>query len=331
MHRLWVTLCLLLLSPILLVVAGGGDIAFNKPQIRLTTTFLDFDARIMDHWGNGGGKNGNIPRNARHPFPGRAFGGGKRKDIRGTRAFGSGYPYGTVNRSTIARRPFPYGVWPLYWDQNFMDADEYGPKYDAFRPGGFVASVPLRTTTEHFNVTDEEVYYAIGDRESLLFLMISFVTECHVTPAWPSRFDPSSPNAPIKLENVIQYFRASSFALASPAYNNTFARTPSRFDTMKNSTRLSEFMEYSPFRKCVDGVTENALAIMNPPPGRTELDEFVRALMYAGVFIVIGILLFLAYAYRVVHHLRSRFQRWLYGDRERVRLARPERENELLY
>ncbi|KAG8810950.1 hypothetical protein FRC17_002692 [Serendipita sp. 399] len=255
----------------------GGNTQFIKPQIRVTTTFADFNARIMDQWGGGGGKWVKISKDSKHPFEGRTFGGAKRKEIRGTRAFGSGYPYGATNQSTIARRHFPFGVWPLYWDQNFMDADEYGPQYDAIRPGGFLAIVPLRGTTEYFNVTDDEVYYAIGDRESLLPLMVSYVTWCHVLPAWPSRFDPKSPNATIKLENVIQYFRASSFALASPAYINTLAR--SSISDTKESTPLPDVIEYSIFRKCVDGVTANALAILNKPPDTTITNRIISGRM----------------------------------------------------
>ncbi|KAG8761984.1 hypothetical protein FRC15_008735, partial [Serendipita sp. 397] len=212
MHLLWVFFFLqaLVVFPTVLVNAAGT--VFVKPQVRITTTFTNFHARIMDHWGGGGGEFDWISLYSNHPFKGRTFGGAKRKEIRGTRAFGSGYPYGAGNQSTVAGRPFPFGVWPLYWDQNFMNSSEYGSQYDAIRPGGFLAYVPLRTTQPYFNVTDSEIYYAIGDQESLLFIMISYVTSCHVVPAWPSRFDPTSTNSTVKLENVIQYFRASSFA-----------------------------------------------------------------------------------------------------------------------
>ncbi|KAG8843684.1 hypothetical protein FRC20_003768 [Serendipita sp. 405] len=273
----------LIVSPALLVNAAGT--MFVRPQIRVTTTFADFDARIMDHWGGGGGKFVKISKDAEHPFQGRTFGGAKRKEIGGTRAFGSGYPYGGGNQSTVAGRPFPFGTWPLYWDQNFMNSSEYGPQYDAIRPGGLVMHVPLRTNPSHFNVTDSEVYYAIGDRDSLLLVMISYVTWCHVTPAWPSKFDPTLPNSTVKLENVVQYFRASSFALASPAYNNTFARI-SNSDTM-DSTPLPEFMEYSPFRECIDHVTRSALAIMNKPPDITVVTNVIIVFTSAG-WIILG-------------------------------------------
>ncbi|KAG8845404.1 hypothetical protein FRB91_001821, partial [Serendipita sp. 411] len=140
MRLLWAGLAIQLLGSAPVLVTGGGT-KFTKPQVRLTTTFADFNARIMDHWE-------------------AEEGGAKRNEIRGTRAFGSGYPYGVSNQTTIARRPFPFGVSPLYWDQNFMDVDEYGPQYDAIRLGGFIASVPLGTTTQQFNVMSDEMYYA---------------------------------------------------------------------------------------------------------------------------------------------------------------------------
>ncbi|KAG8775589.1 hypothetical protein FRC15_000442 [Serendipita sp. 397] len=326
MYTLWVvfTLQALLLSPSLV---NAGGMTFTKPQIRVTTTFSDFDARIMDHWGEGGGKWAKV--SPRHPFAGRTFGGAKREEIRGTRAFGSGYPYGTGNHSTIARRPFPFGVWPLYWDQNFMNADEYGPHYDVVRPGGFIAYIPLRTSKAHFNVTDDEVYYAVGDRESLLPLMVSYVTWCHVTPAWPSRLNPSLPNATIKLENVVQYFRGSSFALASPGYNNTFARTTN--SETKESTPLPGFMEYSPFRKCVDSVTENALAIMNTIPGETGVDRFVDALALGNVVVVGSMVIALGMIGALLLQMRKRFQLYLYGDPLLVQQARQNRQAEIQY
>ncbi|KAG8821658.1 hypothetical protein FRC19_007467 [Serendipita sp. 401] len=326
MHALWVLFVFqaLFLSPAL-VNAGGKT--FTRPQVRVTTTFKDFNARIMDHWGGGGGQWTKVSLG--HPFAGRFFGGAKRQEIRGTRAFGSGYPYGTDSISTISGRPFPFGVWALYWDQNFMGGGEYGPQYDAIRPGGFIASVPLRTTTKHFNVTDDEVYYAIGDRESLLPLMVSYVTWCHVTPAWPSKFDPSLPNATTKLENVVQYFRGSSFALASPGYNNTFARTTN--SETKESTLLPDFMEYSPFRKCVDNVTESALAIVNKPPGATSVDKFISVLAIGNMIVVCPMIFILVFIGALLSVWRASFQVWLYGDPLLIQQARENRQVEMRY
>ncbi|KAG8821657.1 hypothetical protein FRC19_007466 [Serendipita sp. 401] len=328
MHPCWmlVVFYALIAYPIL---GANASTIFIKPQIRVTTTFADFDARIMDHWGGGGGKRVQISKDSKHPFEGRTFGGAKRKEIRGTRAFGSGYPYGTGNQSTIARRPFPFGVWPLYWDQNFMEADEYGPLYDAIRPGGLVASVPLRTTPAHFNVTENEVYYAIGDRESLLPLMISYVTWCHVTPAWPFRFDPTATNATVKLENVMQYFRGSSFALATPMYSNSFARIPDSSTT--ESSPLPELVEHSPFRKCLDGVTENALAITNKPPTGPIADILI--IVFTSTWLInLGAVVMILYALVGILY-------WIRGcifpdpaiERRRLEAAREARRQETTY
>ncbi|KAG8806745.1 hypothetical protein FRC17_004831, partial [Serendipita sp. 399] len=163
-----------LLQFFILVNIVSASYVFNKPQVRVTTTFTDFHARIMDQWGGGGGKFVKISSDSHHPFQERTLGGAKRKEIQGSRTFGSGYPYGATDPLTVAGRPFPFGTWPLWWNQQFMGSDEYGPRLDAIRPGVFIVSVSLRTTKEYFNVTDDEVYYAIGDRESILPLLVSY-------------------------------------------------------------------------------------------------------------------------------------------------------------
>ncbi|KAG8818919.1 hypothetical protein FRB91_009062 [Serendipita sp. 411] len=308
------------------VGTASATYAFNKPQVRVTTTFADFHARIMDQWGEGGGKFVKISKDSHHPFEGRTFGGAKRREIRGSRAFGSGYSYGSGNHSTIARRPFPFGTWPLWWDQDFMESSEYGPHMDAIRPGGLLVLVPLRTTREHFNVTDEEVYYAIGDRESMLPLLISYVTWCHVVPVWPSKFDPTLSNSLVKLENVIQYFRASSFALASPAYNNRFARQSM---TEGTSSPLPDLIEYSLFRRCVDDVTYHALAIMNRPPELTPLGRFVRALTVAPIFLPFAVFVALALIFHAIAVLR--LWMWEYMFPERMDRFRAARQSEFPY
>jgi hypothetical protein len=175
-----------------------------------------FDARIVQGWSGGGCEIWTIQTDSNHPFAGREFGSADRSTLKGTQIFESGYPYGNVDNSTIAGRPFPYGLWPIYWGNNITGSDEYGAALDGLRPGGQLATIPLKTQTQYYNVTDGETYYLIGDRDSVLFMMISLVTSCHVAPTWPSKFDPGSPNSIFKPESVIQYYRASSFALVYP-------------------------------------------------------------------------------------------------------------------
>ncbi|CCA75115.1 hypothetical protein PIIN_09099 [Serendipita indica DSM 11827] len=265
----------------------------NKPQIRATTSFANFDARIMDHWGGGGGATWTISNDSVHPFVGRQFGGAKRKQIAGTRAFGSGYPWDSDNAATLSGRGFPFGTWPIWWGNDFMGTDEYNSTKDTIRPGGQLVTAPvqlIKAGSPFTNATEDEMYYILGDTQSVTFMMISFVTWCHVKPAWPTKFDPLSPNTPIRLENVFQYYRASSFALASTLYNNTFART-----SIANSTESSPLpaqVEYSDYRQCVDSVISNALPVMNKPPLVQK-----KSVTYGIIFGILGIPMLLTAGY----------------------------------
>jgi hypothetical protein len=86
----------------------------NTPQIFVTNSLVKFDAQIVERSSNGGGSPWDISNDTNHPFAGRQFGGAERRDLNGTQIFGSGYPYGNGNRTTIAGRPFPFGLWPIY-------------------------------------------------------------------------------------------------------------------------------------------------------------------------------------------------------------------------
>jgi len=257
--------CLIILIIQFAAPALSGKVKVNNnPQIQVTTTFEAFNARIMDAWSGGGGGQWQIQNDSFHPFAGRAFGGATRKSIKGTGVFGSGYPYGGTDNSTVSGRPFPFGVWPIYWGDNFMGSDEYGPQYDGFRPGGQLVTIQVKSQPNHGNITENDIYYTVGDRDSSLAIMVSFVTWCNAVPAWPTKFQPTSPNSTVQIENVINYYRASTFALASTNYNNTFARNATT--DPNGSTPLPDTIKYSQFWQCLDGVVSNALIIMNQPP-----------------------------------------------------------------
>jgi hypothetical protein len=211
----------------------------------------------ISSWSGGGGSPQQITADSNYPFAGRQFGGGTRSTIRGTRAFGSGYPYGVTDNSTIAGRPFPYGVWPIYWGNNITGSDEYGPGLDPIRPGGPLVIQAI------VNSTSNETYYHITDRDTALAIMTSFVTWCHVTPAWPTIYEPGNSTNTIGIENVIQYYRASSYALAVEAYNNTRALNSSTDTSNADFDPLPDFVTNSTFRQCLDGVIANALPIID--------------------------------------------------------------------
>lgn len=274
----------------LLIHLISHQVHANDPQIFVTTALVNFDARIVQAWSGGGGDRWTITNDSNYPFAGREFGAADRWTLKGTQTFGSGYPYGNVDNSTIAGRPFPYGLWPLYWGNNITGSDEYGPALDGIRPGGQLVTIPLKTEDGTFNITEGEMYHIIGDRDSATFMMISLVTSCHVTPAWPSKFDPTSPNSTVKMENVVHYYRASSFALASPGYNNTFAHGNTNTESTE-STPITDNMLYSEFHKCLDDVILNALPIMNwpPEPSNTLGDTMGIVFGILGIPILVGI------------------------------------------
>ncbi|CAG7851163.1 SubName: Full=Uncharacterized protein {ECO:0000313/EMBL:CCA75114.1} [Serendipita indica DSM 11827] len=246
---------------LVLQFASAGSVRVqNKPQVRVTTAFVNLDARIMDQWGRGGGDAWTIADDSHHPFVGREFGGAKRRDIRGSNAFGSGYTYGVKDKSVVSGRAFPFGTWPLYWADNFMNSTtECGPHLDAVRPGGHLSIVTLSSTKGQSYSSHDEVYYAIGDSQSLLAILVSYVTWCHANLAWPTRFDPLAPNATVKMENVLQYYRASSFALASLSFTNPQARNVS-YD---GAYTIPDSIKHSGFWQCLDSTTASALPIMN--------------------------------------------------------------------
>lgn len=146
-----------------------------------------------------------------------------------------------------------------------MGSDEYGPHLDPIRPGGLLVVQPVTSTTKEWStLTSEETYWIVTDRDTNLAIMTSIVTWCRATPMWPTIFDPET--SPVKLENVFQYYRASSFALAFKGYNNTFAREPNTGATIEQSTPLPDVLKTSQFLQCVDGVIMDALPIVDGPP-----------------------------------------------------------------
>ncbi|KAG8805419.1 hypothetical protein FRC17_005528, partial [Serendipita sp. 399] len=253
----------------------------TPPTFQLVYTLNEFDVRNISSWSGGDGPRTTIPNNTAHPFPGREFGGGKRSQMRGTRAFGSGYPYGANDPNTIAGRPFPFGTWPLWWGNNTKGSDEYGPELDGIRPGGQLVVHPVSTTLEFYNVSADETYYLFADRESSFAMMTSLVAGCHAISVWPVVYDPVNGNETqqIKIENVLQYYRASSFALAYKGYNNTFALNTTTEAGYDQSSPLPEVVRYSDFYKCIDRVLADGIPIVDRPKMKS------KAGMIAGIVI----------------------------------------------
>ena len=150
-------------------------------------------------------------------------------------------------------------------------------------------NVELFSTDKRWNNTNEERYYLIGDIDSVISITASMVDWCHAVPKWPSSFAPLANNS-LRPENVLQYYRSSSFALAFRGYNNSFALPPLNTSTNllhEQSSSLPDLVQYSPFLKCINETTASALPILDGWDLPTTEDKkvgMVVGLTILGVF-----------------------------------------------
>jgi hypothetical protein len=278
--------------------------------------------RSANYFSSGGGSRAVTPPGS--VFSGREYGGGDRSEVLGTRGYGSGYPYTSSSIHTtgfgVAGQPFPFGFWPLYW-AGHGNSSEYGGNstVDAQRPGGEQVLVQLvPNITGNWNTTTaingvNESYWMVGDDQSVMTLL-SILIDPHNTSLYgcsvqnttatitPFNFNTSSDPTPVEFENVIQWYRASSFALAFQGYTNAYALPPLN-DTAglgwNDSTPLPTALEYSPFLQCINSTITAALPILDsdspdPPtttdPSTTPDPDFATDLLTPGQIagIVIG-------------------------------------------
>lgn len=277
------------------------------------------EGQAMSAWGGGGGPHGKVPTGSgmnalNNTFGGREFGGGDRNTIFGTREYGSGYPYGADGAnptSSIAGRPFPYGVWPISWGPGYLGGDEFhGDDMDMIRPGGPLAVVRVGTTdtTKWPGISQDEVYDMIGDKESISFMMADLVDWCHATPQWPKRLVITGNTTRMpRPENVIQYYRASSFALAFSGYNSSVGSTAGSRYSFDQTPPLPSGISNSAFLKCLNETISIALPIMDAydPPG----DEGLTGGQIAGI--VIGSIFGAALAVIVFSWIKETWEKWI--------------------
>ncbi|KAG8829095.1 hypothetical protein FRC17_007142, partial [Serendipita sp. 399] len=108
-------------------------------------------------------------------------------------------------------------------------------------------------------------------------------------------YDPVNGNKTqqIKIENVVQYYQASSFVLAYKVYNNTFALSTTTEAGYDQRSLLPEVVCYSDFYKCIDRVLADGIPIVD----RTKKKN--KAGMIAGI--VIGSVAFIFLADGLAH------------------------------
>jgi hypothetical protein len=288
------------------IAEAGKNLQFRIPTTLSTATYDNWVSRKVSAWSDGGGPKHTIASDVGHPFGGRAIGGGNRKDIYGTRIFGSGYPAGyeasNPSNSSVAGRGFPYGTWPISWG-TYHGGEEYStPDVAVIRPGGQLATAQVSTTdtSKWPGASPDEMYTIIGDRDSVMFMLEDLVWWCHAVPRWPRAFEvvaASSNNNSIRPESVIQYYRASSFALVYTGYNNSFAiNSTSQTIDYDQSTPLPSSIANSQFLNCINHTIGAAIPIIDSPPGKALSSGAIAGITIAtviGIFLLVVLYLIL--------------------------------------
>ncbi|KAG8835430.1 hypothetical protein FRC17_003329 [Serendipita sp. 399] len=210
---------------------GTGRAAISYPVINT-------GGRVSNYFSEGGGKPLTLAAPSR--FAGREMGGGSRSDVAGTRSYASGYISSNGREGSVVGRALPFGFWPLYWFGHGQ-SDEYGGSQDIDheRLGGGQVIVQLapNATAASYNVSAvngiNETYWMVGDKESVT-TMLSLLVDTDSEEFSPYGYGVlnntilpfNSTNSTIRFSHVIQWYRASSFALAYEGYSNTFAFPP---------------------------------------------------------------------------------------------------------
>ncbi|QRV82257.1 catalytic domain thiamine pyrophosphokinase [Ceratobasidium sp. AG-Ba] len=198
---------------------GGGKAGGSRGG----TSVAGLGGRTTSLGSRGGGAITTLPSGSR--FAGREAGSGTRDGVYGGSYYGSGYPYGAYGSTWVGGRPFPFYYWPVYiGPHEYYGSSEYGPANSTERPGGAMSAISVYTTSPKYNTSD--VYRILGDQSSVQVVLNALVSNCSVANGTIWNYDPSSDDLARSLprvESIIQYYRASSFALALDGYNNSVA------------------------------------------------------------------------------------------------------------
>ncbi|KAG8696199.1 hypothetical protein FRC11_000906, partial [Ceratobasidium sp. 423] len=197
--------------------------------------------------------------------------------IYGDSYYGSGYPYGSYGSTWVGGRPFPFYYWPVYiGPYEYYGASEYGPANSTDRPGGPMYTAKIFTTDPKFNTLD--VYRILGDRDSVNVVLSALRDECSVESGAVLGYDPSAFNSSCALphvESIVQYYRASSFALSLDGYINPAAAvTPAALSndteqlvsSLGSPTPLPASINYV-FFDCLNQTVGKSLPLLEPGSG----------------------------------------------------------------
>ncbi|KZV89946.1 hypothetical protein EXIGLDRAFT_720847 [Exidia glandulosa HHB12029] len=243
--------------------------------------------------GYGGGKTTKVADDK--PFAGRSIGGGNRDQIYGTAVYGSGYPYGAGNSSsTVAGRPFPFGYWPLYVLPPLPGSQEYGGSENTQRTGGRMTTSRVNAKANH---AAADVYFLIGDNDSVSSIGQALnKSSCSATAAPLVNY---ISNTDVDSSEIIQWYRASSFAFALQGFNATVTLSHSGANgTLQHD--LPATLDLS-FLGCINKTIADNLPILGPKP---RLSEGAKAGIIIGVIVAAFITLTVWYVCKKVKRSR---------------------------
>ncbi|KAK7041499.1 hypothetical protein VNI00_009367 [Paramarasmius palmivorus] len=157
-------------------------------------------------------------------FAGRSVGGGNRSTVFGSRTYGSGYP--SASSPGVRGRGFPYWYWPLVFGAAAgattalaIESAEYGLPDDTSRPGGPIKAVAFQSKAQGSSSPTMLRVMADSDTTDELVTIINQNCSSWVT----AKTEDHELPAP---EEIVQYYRASTTALALEGYNNTAVSDP---------------------------------------------------------------------------------------------------------
>ncbi|EJD40871.1 hypothetical protein AURDEDRAFT_115731 [Auricularia subglabra TFB-10046 SS5] len=224
--------------------SGGKSSASHAPSI----SHVAFSTRSASSYSQGGGKPTTVPSG---PFSGRSLGGGTRNEVYGTSHYGSGYPAGLA-AGTVAGAGFPFGFWPIYTFPSYHGSDEYGPAANTSRPGGAMSTALIASAS-----APGQSYHIIGDNNSVSQVLLELESKCHVFNSSVTPYDLTRPNNNLPgPAQIVQYYRASSFALALDSYTGSN-------DSAAALTLPSSIDQ--PFLLCLNSTIAAAVPILDAP------------------------------------------------------------------
>ncbi|KDQ50248.1 hypothetical protein JAAARDRAFT_211840 [Jaapia argillacea MUCL 33604] len=268
-----------------------------------SSTRLGFSSGVsgktMSSYSPGGGKPFKLGSSS--PFSGRLAGGGTRAQVFGNSRYGSGYPYGGSG-TYIDYRPLPYVFYPVPIYPDYYGSDTYAHFNDTQRPGGNVSVVILQGN--NFPHTPE-IYRVVGDRFSVSAVLDAVVIDCSVQNTTLISFDLTANSYP-EPEQIIQWYRASTFGLSLDSYNNS-ASLPSNMPSSNNTaplplsadTPLPNGLNMT-FLSCLNMTIGASIPLVDPPRSYQYRRGILIGIILAAI---VGFLFFVGV---FIHHRRQR-------------------------